>query len=262
MEDHGGRAWERQAETWARRVRAGEDFYRDAFNRPAFLDFLPDLAGRAGLDLGCGEGGMTRDLAARGARMTGVDRAEAMIALARAREDGAPQGIRYSVGDLQRLDEFADGAFDFAISTMALMNCPDLPAAFAATARVLKPGGGFYFSVLHPCFVTPGIDWIASDTGGRPALTVAGYFDEAPVMERLTFDKAGNEDSAIEVPRFPHRLECYVNALVRAGFAIRKVAEPRPRAAAVEAHPRLERWRRDAALFLHVAAERTGCGTG
>ena len=78
MEDHGDKAWERQAETWARRVRAGEDYYRDAFNRPAFLDFLPDLSGRAGLDLGCGEGGMTRDLAVRGARMTGLDRAEAM----------------------------------------------------------------------------------------------------------------------------------------------------------------------------------------
>ncbi len=253
-DDQGRAAWERQAATWARRVRAGEDFYRDAFNTPAFLAFLPEVAGLEVLDLGCGEGTMARVLARRGARITGIDLSEAMIALARDEETTCPLGIRYQVDDLSKLTSLDDGSFDLAISTMALMNCSNLAAAIAAVARVLEPGGGLAFSVLHPCFVTPGIGWVGDDDGAEAALTVSGYFAEDPVMERLTFDKEANETAPIEVPRFPHRLEHYVGGLVAGGFEILKLAEPRPSEAAATAFPKLQRWRRDAALFLHLAA--------
>ena len=254
-DDDGPAAWDRQAERWARIVRDGEDFYRDAFNTPAFLEFLPEVAGCAVLDVGCGEGTLARDLVARGARMTGVDLSEAMIALAREAEAAQPRGIVYHVDDARRLTALEDAAFDQVVSTMALMNCPDLPAAFAAVSRVLRHGGRFTFSVLHPCFVTPGIGWIGDDDEAKAALTVSSYFAEAPVMERLTFAR---ESVPIEVPRYPHRLEHYLNGLTAAGFQILALAEPRPSAAAAEAFPKLAAWRRHAALFLHLAAEKIG----
>jgi 2-polyprenyl-3-methyl-5-hydroxy-6-metoxy-1,4-benzoquinol methylase len=69
----GRRVWDENADLWIRHVRAGWDRYREEFNNPMFLDFLPALAGRTVIDLGCGEGRNTREFARRGARLTGVD---------------------------------------------------------------------------------------------------------------------------------------------------------------------------------------------
>src|SRR6476620_4813518 len=90
-------AWNRNAPVWVERVRAGRDLYREVFNNPAFMAFLPPLAGLAVLDLGCGEGTNTRIVAQTGARLTGVDIAPAMIEAARAEEVRAPLGISYEI---------------------------------------------------------------------------------------------------------------------------------------------------------------------
>src|SRR3954447_16702553 len=92
-----GRYWNANADAWTKLARAGYDVYRDHLNTPAFFDLLPDVAGRAGLDIGCGEGHNTRLLARRGARVTAVDIAEAFIAHARKAEAREPLGIDYRV---------------------------------------------------------------------------------------------------------------------------------------------------------------------
>jgi 2-polyprenyl-3-methyl-5-hydroxy-6-metoxy-1,4-benzoquinol methylase len=66
-------AWDANAPTWAAEVRAGHDRMHELFTSPRFMEFLPGLAGRSVIDLGCGEGRYTRSLARRGARVTGVD---------------------------------------------------------------------------------------------------------------------------------------------------------------------------------------------
>jgi putative hydrolase of the HAD superfamily len=68
-----GRYWEGNAEAWTKLSRAGYDVYRDYLNTPAFLEMLPDVAGLRGLDIGCGEGHDTRQVAGRGASVTGLD---------------------------------------------------------------------------------------------------------------------------------------------------------------------------------------------
>jgi trans-aconitate methyltransferase len=58
-----GRYWNQNADVWTRLARAGYDVYRDHLNTPAFLAMLPDVAGLTGLDIGCGEGNNTREIA-------------------------------------------------------------------------------------------------------------------------------------------------------------------------------------------------------
>ena len=55
-----GRVWDENADVWTRLVRAGYDVYRDFLYTPAFLAVLPDVRGRLGLQVGCGEGWNTR----------------------------------------------------------------------------------------------------------------------------------------------------------------------------------------------------------
>lgn len=248
-------AWDANAATWTGQVRAGYDRYRELFTLPAFLEFIPSLAGLRVIDLGCGEGHNTRVLARRGAAMTGVDISERMIAAARAADAEERLGIAYHVASFARLEPFEDQSFDAAVSTMALMDSPGFADTARAAFRVLRPGGGLYFSVLHPCFITPGISWRRDETGRETHLQVADYFSDRVYVERWRFKAAEvAQAEPFVTPRFGPRLEDYINGLCAAGFRIARLAEPRPSAEQCASHPWLGRWRRHAALILLIAA--------
>lgn len=117
-----GRLWNENAETWTKLARAGYDVYRDRLNTPAFLAVLPDVRGRCGIDIGCGEGHNTRLLAQRGARMTAIDIAEAFVRHAREEEEREPLGIEYHLASALSVP-FPDEEFDFATAFMSLMAC-------------------------------------------------------------------------------------------------------------------------------------------
>ncbi|WP_119166874.1 class I SAM-dependent methyltransferase [Algihabitans albus] len=256
-------AWDGNAAAWIAQVRAGRDFYREAFNNPAFLEFLPELTGLSVLDLGCGEGRNTRLFAQRGAHMTGIDISPRLIAAAQAAETAEPLGIGYHIGSYTDLDGFSDSSFDAAVSTMALMDSPGFDRAAQSVHRVLRRGGWFCLSVLHPCFVTPGYRWLRDSGGNERGLVVADYFSDQVSWEQWRF-KSGersedqgqpeSEGTDFTSARMPYRLEDYVNGLCEASFRIRVLQEPRPTEAMVEAHPRLGRLRRHAPIFLYLYA--------
>jgi SAM-dependent methyltransferase len=62
--------WEEQAQNWIRWVGAGDDSYRDYAS--SFFELLPSPRGNT-LELGCGEGRVVRDLAARGYSAIGLE---------------------------------------------------------------------------------------------------------------------------------------------------------------------------------------------
>ena len=248
-------AWDANAATWTAQVRAGYDRYRELFTLPAFLEFIPNLRGLRVLDLGCGEGHNTRVLARLGTAMTGVDISERMIAAARAAEAEERLGIVYHVASFTRLEHLEDESFDAVVSTMALMDSPGFADTARAAFRVLRPGGGLYFSVLHPCFITPGLRWQRDERGRETHLQIADYFADRTYVERWWFKAAeASEAEPFAVPRFHPRLEDYINGLCAAGFRITRCVEPRPSLDQSEVHPWLDRWRKHAGLVLFLAA--------
>ena len=101
------------------------------------------LAGRGSLDvvdLGCGTGFLALELAARGHRVSGIDFAPAMIAVAR--EKAAARGlvVRFEEGDAEALP-FAAASFGLAVSRHLLWTLPHPEAAITEWIRVLRPGG-------------------------------------------------------------------------------------------------------------------------
>ncbi len=101
------------------------------------LDALPLAPGQLVLDLGCGVGDQAAALAARGARVVGVDLNEELLAEARSR---AVPGVELRLLDLRTLPDLgvvADGIW----SSLAPAYFPDLPRALRSWARHLRPGG-------------------------------------------------------------------------------------------------------------------------
>ena len=253
------RYWDDNAEAWTTLSRAGYDEYRDGLNTPAFLAMLPDVQGRVGLDVGCGEGYNTRQLAARGARMTGIDVSRVFLRHAIGAERVDPRGIRYvgaSAADLP----YADGTFDFVTAFMSLMDMPRVDRVLAETHRVLRPGGFLQASIEHPCFATPHRRNLRGPDGRTYALEVGDYFNRLDgVVAEWTFSAAPAHVKAavrhFRIPRFTRPLAEWMNIFIDGGFVIDRIEEPRPDDEAVRAYPRLQ----DAqvvAYFLHVRVRR------
>jgi SAM-dependent methyltransferase len=183
------------------------------------LSLVPDLRGATVLDLACGQGIVTRALAEVGARaVVGVDSSDAM--LERARAHGEPSGVTYVLDDAQVLGTQPARSFDGVTCQLALMDIPHLGATLAAVHRVLRPGGWFGFVIGHPCTLMP--DAVrATNPDGRAALTVSGYYDER-------FWRSPNPQGVRRAGNHHRTLTTYLNALVRAGFRLDAVDEPRP----------------------------------
>ena len=96
--------------------------------------------GRA-LDLACGTGSLTRDLAKKTGLtgyVLGVDFSREMLRAAQARP--APN-VEYRLGDATNLTDVADSLFDAATIAYGARNIPDLDALFSEMARAVRPGG-------------------------------------------------------------------------------------------------------------------------
>jgi SAM-dependent methyltransferase len=119
--------------------------WRTHIERYTLLRLVGDLAGKAAIDLACGEGYYTRALRRQGAaRVVGVDLSRAMIGLAEAEETRRPLGVQYQVGDVRALE--APGEFDLAFAAYLLNyahTAEELTQMCRAVARALRPGGRF-----------------------------------------------------------------------------------------------------------------------
>jgi SAM-dependent methyltransferase len=224
--------WNGNAAGWVALSREGYDKCRDLVNTPGFLAMLPAVDGQDGLDLGCGEGTNTRHMARLGARMTGIDIAEGMLAGARESEAMDPLDITYRLASMDALP-FDDRRFDFCIATMAMMDCPNHAGALAEAFRVLKPGGFFQFSISHPATTTPVRYWIRDEQGNKRALAVNGYFERLDgEIEEWIFGNAPAARKAaypkFKVPRFTRTISDWVNLVIDAGFVLERLGEPKP----------------------------------
>ena len=174
---------------------------------------MPPLGGLRVLDLACGHGRLSRDLARAGAMVVGVDFSGFLLDRARAKDS---TGIDYVQADVTRASGWWDGhPFDGCTCEMALMDIDGLSGTLATVATVLRPGGWFVASIVHPCF--PGND------KGLSSWPADGGYD----AEVWWTSPDHNPDGArIRVGATHRKLSTYLNGVLDAGLELERIIEP------------------------------------
>ncbi|XEQ93991.1 2-methoxy-6-polyprenyl-1,4-benzoquinol methylase, mitochondrial [Sporomusa carbonis] len=119
----------------------------DAIQKKLVWDMAEVTAGERVLDLGCGTGNYTLELARYGCVTTGIDLSAGMLAAAKSKADAANCKIDWIEADFLKLP-FASATFDFVLSVTAFEFVADPRAALLEAMRVLKPGGRVVIGVL------------------------------------------------------------------------------------------------------------------
>jgi len=133
---------------WNRRAAGFDNDFghsiKTSAERAAWDRILDLVAGGRGtldaLDVGCGTGFLSLELAARGHRVTGVDFAPQMLAEARQKAAAQRHTVRFEQGDAEAL-RFPDASFDLVMTRHVLWTLPHPEAAIDEWLRALRPGG-------------------------------------------------------------------------------------------------------------------------
>ena len=230
--------WSRVAREWIAWARLPG---HDAFwaYRESLVNFVGPGDGEA-LDIGCGEGRVSRVMKDLGYRVTASDPV-AELGKAAVEVDSAHD---YAVADATALP-FADSRFDMIVAYNVLMDLENVPATLREMRRVLRPSGQVVISLVHPF----------SDRG-----TFSGPEPDSPFVFRGTYfgrqPFEGTEERnglQMHFAGWSQPLEAYASALEGAGLAITSLREPIPDH--VHGHECLTQWTR-VPLFLWLKARR------
>lgn len=175
-----------------------------------FWETIGDIRGQRVLDLGCGDGwlsGMAHDA---GAHVVGVDGSARLLEFARQ----AHPATEFIEWDLAQGLPPQLGAIDLIVSTMLLMDIPDVTLLFVDLRRVLTENGRFIFTILHPCFF--GYKRYYDPIAGEWYRKVTNYQEQQTWRE----ESFGGHNHY-------HRTLTYYTELLRTnGFAITRLYEP------------------------------------
>lgn len=161
--DESRKRWDQNAEHWD--MKMGE-FSNQHFRELVCPDTERLLGAKAEdkiLDVACGNGNFSKRLAEIGTYVTAFDYSEKIIRNARKRYAHYLDKIDFRVIDATKYDELitlGEKRYDKTVCNMGIHDIADIKPLFVAVHDLLKPNGIFVFSVMHPCFRTPGMQKI------------------------------------------------------------------------------------------------------
>jgi 2-polyprenyl-3-methyl-5-hydroxy-6-metoxy-1,4-benzoquinol methylase len=222
-------AWDALAAWWDDATGDADEFHQKLVI-PATDRLLGLRPGERVLEAACGNGGYARHLAAQGAEVVAFDAARRFVELAQQKTTEWRDRISYRhIDATDRAALMALGArgYDAAVCKMALMDMAVIHPLVSALAELLKPGGRFVFSVLHPAFNSTGTSlWMEEATTETGELVVS----RGVKVMRYLEPEARQGIAIIGQPRpqhyFHRPLGVLLGACFRVGFVLDGIEEP------------------------------------
>lgn len=194
------------------------DTYHEKVILPNLLRLIDPKKGDNIIDLACGQGYFTHALAESGAKVTGIDIAEELIAIAKS----ASSLIPYHVASAEDLSQFADAMFNKALINLAIQNIEHAEEVLGEASRVLSPHGTLHMVMNHPAFRIPkASSWDYDKKQNVQFRRIDKYLSNS---ESGIAMHPGFTDSP-ETTSFHRPLQYYFKALRKAGFAVTKLEE-------------------------------------
>ena len=119
---------------------------------PLRLDYIrqrAELDGSTVIDIGCGGGILTEALAGQGANVTGIDMAEAPLAVAKLHQAESGTSVEYQRATAEDAAKQSPGQFDVVTCLEMLEHVPSPAAVVKACRELVKPGGQVFFSTIN-----------------------------------------------------------------------------------------------------------------
>jgi ubiquinone/menaquinone biosynthesis C-methylase UbiE len=230
--------WDRAAEGYTIMQEMGNDYSRTEFFGPAHVKLCGNVKGLSILDLGCGSGYLSRELAKQGAVVTGIDISSKMIEFAKSNIDNQNLDITYEVMDAEEIElKFNPSSFDLVTACVSLQDMPNPLKVIQATYSVLKTNGRFIICGTHPCIDMPYQEWHHDENGKKIALKVSQYFNRGPLEFQWNkkIYKYSWITTGIHAP-----LSDWIKWFIESGFRIKAIEEPIPSKEAISRRPELE----------------------
>ncbi len=221
--------WDRNAPFWDSYMGEGRAFQKVLIG-PATERLLGLQAGEEVLEVACGNGGFARRMAQLGARVVASDFSSQFLQLARQRTTQNAERIEYRLidaTDQEQVLALGRRRFDAAVCIMGLMDMAVVEPLLAGLAGVLKPGGRFVFSVMHPCFNnTAGCSMVAEQED-REGELITVYFVKVTKYVRPSIAKGlGIVGQPVPQYYFHRPLSVLFGACFEAGFLLDGLEEP------------------------------------
>jgi SAM-dependent methyltransferase len=210
--------WERHATWWQEGFTDGADPEYEEQILPLIANLLHGA--RRVLDVGCGEGQVSRRIAGLGAEVVGLDPTAAQIRVAHQR-GGAARYIRARSEEIPS----PNASFDAVVLCLALEHVDPFEPAINEVARVLASGGLFLLFLVHPLLQSPGSGWVEDLNSGDHFWRIGPYLQDDVAIDEIA------PDVHLE---FAHRpLSRYIHAMGQAGLLIEDMLEPTPPSAVI-----------------------------
>lgn len=221
--------WDRNAEWWDDRMGEGNDFQRILIG-PATERLLELRPGETVLDIACGNGAFARRMAQLGAQIVAFDFSERFLARAKGRSAEHVDRIDYRLIDATdeaQLLALGKRRFDAAVCTMALMDMATIEPLISALSQLLKSGGRFVFSVMHPCFNNADGSQMVVETEDRQGEIIRVYSVKVSKYIQPSVAKGiGIIGQPVPQYYFHRPIRVLFNICFGAGFVLDGIEEP------------------------------------
>lgn len=225
-------SWHSVADWYSNHLKE-EDTYHNKVVKPNLFRILENIKGKTVLDLACGNGYFSYQLASEGAKVIGVDAGRDLIKIAKDNlknlktnpSKGNNLDLEYFVSDAGNLGMIDSGTIDIAICSLAIQNIEDVGSVMKEVYRVLKSNGRMIIIMNHPVLRTPKIShWGYDKTYNIQYRRLDAYMTES--KNKIDMNPGEADDKKKNYTYSFHRpLQYYFKIFNKNKFAVTKLEE-------------------------------------